>query len=102
MLPRHLMLTETLRRQRAVMAVALLLLGFQIVGGSLHTSAHEPAGDCQVCLALDRADTALTPFVGSTVDTTTDVLRATPNYLPPVLSASRACAIRAPPVSRRS
>ena len=99
---RHLQLTEKPRRRRAVLAVSLLLLGFQLVGGSLHASAHEPAGDCQVCLALDRADTALTPFVGSAVDTSTDVFRATCDYPLPALSAPRAYSIRAPPASRRT
>lgn len=99
---RHFRLTETLRRQRAVLAVVVLLLGFQLVGGSLHASAHEPAGECQVCVVLDRADTALTPFVGSAVDTTTGIFRDSCDYALPALSAARAYAIRAPPVSRRS
>ncbi len=99
---RYPLLTEAPRRKRAVLAVAVLLLGLQLVGGSLHASAHEPVGDCQVCLALDRADTALIPFVGSTVGPEVDVFRANYDYPIPVLSAPRAYAIRAPPASRRS
>ncbi|UCC13548.1 MAG: hypothetical protein JSW21_09160 [Gammaproteobacteria bacterium] len=99
---RHRMLTESPRRRRAVLAVAFMLLGFQLVGGSLHASAHEPTSDCQVCVALDRLDPALIPFVGSDVGSAADVVEATYDYPLLALSASRAYAIRAPPASRRS
>lgn len=102
MLIRNLKLIETHRRRRAVLAVAFLLLGFQVVGGSLHASAHDLAGDCQICLSHDRLDTAVMPFVGSVAGPAADVSRAQFDYSLPGLTAPRAYAIRAPPASRRS
>jgi hypothetical protein len=98
---RHAKLIEKPQRRLAVLAVAFLLLGFQLVGGSLHASAHDSAGDCQICLSFDRLDTAATPFIALDAGPAAEVLR--PQFDQPllVLTAPRGYAIRAPPASRR-
>ena len=49
---------QALCRRGPVLTGVLLLLGLQLVGGSLHaaTAGHGPAADCPLCLAQDRLD----------------------------------------------
>ncbi len=92
------------RRRGAVLAVALWLLGFQLVGGNLHAagSAHDPAGDCQVCMALDRLDPVVTALPPATASPGRDRPIAAP-VLPTIAAVhARPYAIRAPPSARRS
>lgn len=100
---RFLKLAATRRRGRAVVAVVLLALGFQSIGGSLHAAGtgHDPATDCQLCLALDRVDPAVAPAVATPVSVRADVAAAAdePTSLPS--RGYRLYAVRAPPSTRR-
>lgn len=97
-------LTERSLRRRAVLTVALLLLGCQLAGGSLHAAgtAHDPESECHFCLALDRVDTPVAASVHWTVAAFTDKAPGSPIGPTLVPAVHRPCAIRAPPVSRRS
>lgn len=49
-------------RRTHVLALLLLLVGFQVIGTGLHAATvHDVGEDCQICVGLDRLDTADTP-----------------------------------------
>ena len=86
------------------MAVVLLALGFQLIGGSLHaaSASHDPASDCQICIVLDRLDPAVTALDGAPVCSRADTI-VTASERPSIPSqAFRAYTVRAPPAIRRS
>jgi hypothetical protein len=92
------------RRRGAVVAVALLLLGFQLVGGNLHAAGagHDPASECQLCLALDRLDPAIVTPEPAASTVTPDRPIAAPASPAAITTVPRPYAIRAPPTARRS
>jgi hypothetical protein len=91
------------RLRRAVLAVVVALLGFQLVGGSLHAAGagHDPATECQFCLALDRLDPAVAPLIATPVCVRADVAAATDERTSIPSSSFRLYAVRAPPATRR-
>ena len=91
------------RLQRAVLAVAFVLLGFQLIGGSLHAAgaSHESATECQFCLALDRLDPAVAPVTGAPVCFRADVATPAPERASIPSQSFRPYAVRAPPAIRR-
>ena len=92
-----------LRLRRAVLAVAFVLLGFQLIGGSLHAAGttHDPTAECQFCLALDRLDPPLASIIDAPICVREDVAVAITERTLISSQDSRPYAVRAPPAIRR-
>ena len=90
-------------RRTPVLALLLLLVGFQVIGNGLHAATdHDVGEDCQICVGLDRLDTADTPeaLPGLAARGETTPL---PQPMPALIApASFDRPIRAPPASRHA
>ena len=86
-----------------MLALLLLFVGVQLVGTGLHAATgHDVGEDCQICVGLDRLDTADAPTAlpGLTArGEATPLPQPNPALTSPV-SVDRP--IRAPPASRHA
>lgn len=86
---------------RPALALAFLLIAWQVVGTGLHAATpHDTGEKCQICVALDRLDAAETPAEVPELSIRPDAQPAARPRPVPSFRTDPGVPIRAPPHAR--
>ena len=86
---------------RPALALAFLLIAWQVIGTSLHASTpHDTGEKCQICVVLDRLDAAETPAEIPDLAVRPDAQPIAGSQPAPSFRTDPGVRIRAPPLAR--